>query len=536
MAVQLYPLNLNGWKELSSLIGYNQVNHSITDRLVKSLRLLGAKSFILENEYLDRDFTEAYSSYYSKLFKRHSKLCSRISFFREDVSSLSTIDDAKLRAKKLEELGKASFLGWAVVRPIHEAPIAKIVLLTAPLADKYEGHLLVKAEHVIHVLGAELKIYGSVMTQQDQRIGACAQAAIWSAARHFHLKHKGIWISTAGITEAAMTQSEWLASTTLPNGSEFLSLNGMVGALKSIGRKPLLYVADEMEPKIKWKDIRPADVVNRYIDSGIPVIVGLNLPESNIGHAVLATGQIFERPTKRNKPPSRPSRAEYCYGFYVNDDQHGVNLVMPISEKAIGADTSYSLAKNAAFLLIPLPDKVYVPAEKAELLAWDILKDNYASEWPTISKETEKLGKSLQLANKFVKAIDSNQVFARTYLTYGWKYNYRLARNANNNSFKQFAMSTELPRYVWITEFGTKDSFAHSDKFKRRIFSHCVVDATAKNMGTDSRLLFHAPGIALRNVHSQEIPAGPYQREVILIKDDSAYFPKLRGNDNFEGY
>ncbi|OWK18707.1 hypothetical protein AJ88_00840 [Mesorhizobium amorphae CCBAU 01583] len=164
-----------------------------------------------------------------------------------------------------------------------------------------------------------------------------------------------------------MMQEFASVSSTIPNGSEFLSLNGMVSALRASGRKPLMYMGTMNATPPVWQGIRPADVINRYIDSGIPVIVGLNLGV-DVGHAVIASSQVFSHqpPTAANLP-NQPTRASFCSAFYVNDDQQGPNLRMPIRAGDAVGETPYSVEGNVQFLIIPLPDKVFLPAEKAEL-------------------------------------------------------------------------------------------------------------------------------------------------------------------------
>ncbi|MBL8577775.1 MAG: hypothetical protein JNK47_11145 [Mesorhizobium sp.] len=273
--------------------------------------------------------------------------------------------------------------------------------------------------------------------------------------------------------------------------------------------------------------------MNRYVDSGIPVILGLNLGE-DIGHAVVASGQVFGVAPQADQLPTNPTRAEFCSAFYVNDDQQGPNLRMQLKAPASHGETDYSV-EDVTFLIIPLPDKVFVPAEKAEAFAWDLLR-THGTQWENLKADyANDLGTSVGVGDVFVEALNDNTVIARTYLTYGWKYKHRLLRNRLKDPVHEAARATELPRYVWVTEFGTLASFSEP-KFQRRIFAHCVVDATAKSMGDDSRLFFHAPGIVISRVHDAANPNGPYTQHTIVIEDDQAYYPKLRGNLDFAGY
>ncbi len=531
MTVTAVLLDAAGWTQLEGTLNANQLNPHLTQKLIEQLRLLDVQTFLMEDEYIDRDFSEAFAAYYSRLFKRHGKICRRIHFFCQDLAGvLGSPTDAAL-AQALEQC-QNDYVGFIVLRPVHQAPIASVVLRTPPSPAGHEAHPLVKAKYNVHLLGAQLTIDAFPMTQQDQRIGACAQAAIWSAARHFHARHSGPWVSMVSITEAAMMQEVFSASSTLSNGSEFLSLSGMVAALRVSGRKPLIYMADD-PANFLWQGIRPADVINRYVDSGIPVIVGLGFPGQNVGHAVIASGQVFSQQVPAALP-QRPTRAAFCSAFYINDDQRGPNLRMPVVHGDAIGETPYSVEGNVRFLIIPLPDKVFLPAEKAELFAWDILT-KYSNSWITL-KAGAQLGASVALGDAFNAELASNNVVARTYLTYGWKYKHRMLRNRLTDATKGLLNSTELPRYVWVTEFGTVGSFAPNDVYQRRIFAHCVVDATAKNMGEDSCLFFHAPGAVVRRVHSVADPYGPYEQSTLAISDDEAYFPKLRGTWDFAGY
>lgn len=531
MTVTAVLLDQAGWTFIEDTLKASQENPLLTPKLIEQLRALGAQTILIEDEYIDRDFTDAFAAYYSRLFKRHTKICKRIHFFSCDLNAALNSPTVRGLATALQDC-QQDYIGFIVLRPVHQAPIASAVLKVPPSPAGCEQHSLVKARYHVHILGADLYVDALPMTQQDQRIGACAQASIWSAARHFHARHRGPWVSMVGITEAAMMQEDFGVSLTLPNGSEFLSLRGMVSALRGSGRKPLIYIGNGTG-NANWPGIRPADVINRYVDSGIPVIVGLG--GGSISHAVIASGQVFSQQPPAALPP-RPTRASFCSAFYINDDQRGPNLRMAINAGDPIGETTYNLADNVEFLIIPLPDKVFLPAEKAELFCWDLI-GKYANSWPTISGNPQvQLGTSQQLGDDFVTAWNANEIVARTYLTYGWKYKHRMLRNDLTNATHDLLSETELPRYVWVTEFGTLASFSATDMYQRRIYAHCVVDATAKNMGDDSCLFFHAPGLVLRRVHSAADSFGAYELSTHIIQDDELYYPKLRGNIDFQGY
>ena len=94
----------------------------------------------------------------------------------------------------------------------------------------------------------------------------------------------------------------------------------------------------------------------------------------------------------------------------------------------------------------------------------------------------------------------------------------------------------ELPKYVWVTEIGTFDSLSSESPRSRRIYSHAVIDATAKNTEDEAALIFHAPGYCMNHQHDQSNQSPILIQTQNLLNDEEAYFPKRRGEETFEKY
>jgi hypothetical protein len=73
------------------------------------------------------------------------------------------------------------------------------------------------------------------------------------------------------ITETTV-QTDHAINTTLPN-SEFLTANNTLAALRAAGRETLLYAATVAGNALQLGNLRPIDIINRYVDSGIPVSI-----------------------------------------------------------------------------------------------------------------------------------------------------------------------------------------------------------------------------------------------------------------------
>ncbi|MDO9385012.1 MAG: hypothetical protein Q7T86_19370 [Hyphomicrobiaceae bacterium] len=335
-------------------------------------------------------------------------------------------------------------------------------------------------------------------------------------------------MSTVEITEAALSRTDHEINTTLPAGSEFLTANNTVAALRAAGRETLIYAArTNSTGALDWGVLRPADIVNRYVDSGIPTSVWVKSPSSTIGHAVVATGQVLARSVP--SLPSRPTRGEYVSAFLVNDDQLGPNVRMAVAPGSAIAETSYTI-QDAFALIIPLPSKVYLPAESAEIFAWDMV-DRYARDWSSHKiGNAGKLGGSEALGDMLLAAHAKNELVARTYLTYGWKHKNRAIRNRLTNDVKKVVRDLDVPRYVYVTEFAIRQKLDDLELSQRRIIAHAVVDATAKHQDLEAVILFHAPGLCIWHAHGLK---SSFVRHVIASRDDTEYFPKVRGSIDF---
>ncbi len=85
-----------------------------------------------------------------------------------------------------------------------------------------------------------------------------------------------------------------------------------------------------------------------------------------------------------------------------------------------------------------------------------------------------------------------------------------------------------MPKYLWVTEFGSLDSLNCLEHNDRKIYSHVAVDATASKHW-EQRCMFHAPGFGKRWHHNPNDMYGDYVETVIPIAEDVMYSPKVRG-------
>jgi len=521
------------WTELQLLFDPTLNNRSLAN-ILEQLNESGVKSAIIEHDYLDRDYSEEFKAFYATLFPRYRRHTKRLHFFRQDisaqVSSLGALETANFLTTHSKD---GDYVGFIVIRPVRDAPLGRVVLNVLQPPPDIHTAIEVRGDYEVHLLGATLVVRGAPFTQQDTRITACAQASIWMVGRHFYAKHKGPWFSTVRIADAASHPTDAMLSSSLPAGGGGLGITNMVRALRAMDRQPYSFSA-EIDEKTKlpsWPAyLEPESIIARYVESGIPVILGLNPWETGQrdGHAVVVVGTTFQARPNLTFESDRPNISQYIPFFLVNDDQRGINLRMPVVKGTLDGETPYTVRDHVQFILIPLPEKVFVSGETVERRSWDILAQFYSSEWPGLRQDhAPDFGPALALADGAAIAFQQKQIVSRTYLTFGWKYKQRLIEGDISKTIKSLVALHQFPRMVWVTEFGIASDVNQLEPAKRRIFAHCVHDATIATDGSPP-LVFHMPGLLW--LWSQCDPSFYSTAEVSLypISDDAHYTPRWR--------
>ena len=478
---------------------------------------------------MDRDFSASFSAFYASLFRPYRKLCRRLHFFGNDLSGLFDGADPSEIPATLEGAA-ADYLGYIVLRPLTHAPVSRAFFSQEWLAPDPDHEVSVRCSEKVHLLGATIEVTGFPLTQQDTRIGACAQASIWMAGRFFHLKHRAPWFSLPEITSSALRPTDSAITRSLPAGSDYLTSDNMVRALRAMGRHPVFYAPHSTPAGDEW-GFDPKDVIAQYVDSGIPVILGLNNGNA-VGHAVVAVGAIRREQVELETLPERSSQASFCSHFLVMDDQRGAYLPLVI-EGDPEPHTPYVLRDHLSFMIVPLPSKVFMTSEVAETIARGLI-GNVASQ---IDHLREQIPSDKQETwppeREFYEHATISKLIGRTYLTYGWKYKARAVRNNTSVTLKREVLKRDFPRYVWVTEFSFPDETQAINPCERQVRAHVVTDATGSRFW-ESTLIVDAPGIVVSWDFDPRGDDETARNSILFVENSSIYFPKIRGEDGFD--
>ena len=500
------------WNALAHELG--EGHPGVVQNTIRHLQILGAKSYVLEEPYIDRDYSADYLEFYARTFRTHPRHCRRAHFFAEDVSPLLSGDLSTEGLHRLRALSTDSYCGFCVIRPLPTAPIGRTVLranLRGP--SNMEVTVTCRATFEANLLGIDLKVTGAAYLQQDARVGACAQVAIWAGMRHMHARHGYNWVSVADITRLA-TPTAPDEAVSLPAGSDFLTSERMIRAIGDAGYQPLCF----------RKAI--AEAILPYVESGIPVVLGLNLG-GEVGHAVTVIGRVFA------KPSSCTSRAiDYVPAYIVHDDQGGPYMSLPVEDPSgsphpfandtVKRDTIELNMSHATFAVALMSTRVFSTAAAAEVSAHDRI-DETLGNMPTIRRvlAEQDLPANDRLLDELLAARDSDCLVLRTYLTSAAGYRRHIADSTASDDLKDALLDLHLPHFTWITEISTVDSYSHVSAGMRRMYGHTIIDATSTGKGRDAILMLHLPGLVFTS--DVDAPPGTEPEELSIIENDDLY-------------
>ena len=503
------------WSHLGRLLGGEVLD--VVRNTIKHLRVLNAKSYVVEDPYIDQDYSRDYSQFYARTFRTHERYCKRVHFFSDDISPLLQRPISTTQLNSLEDFSKRTYCGFSVIRPLSAAPVGRTVLL-ARLASGFdmEDTVTCRADFDAHLLGTRLRVTGTSFLQQDTRVGACAQVAIWTGMRHMHARYNYPWVSVADITALARPPSG-IEAVSLPNASDRLSTDSMVRAIAEAGYQPLVLPGPDM-----------ASAILPYVESGIPVILGLNIG-GTVGHAVTVVGRVF---TRQKNPTDHA--IDYVPAFVVHDDQSGPYMRLPVDQYASGkyafgdqtikrdlhgVTVELNVEDHSVLAIALMSTRVFSTAARAEHNARSRIND-VLNDLPSARQTLKELNMPINemLLDELQTAYSAGSIVLRTYLTSAAGYRRHLAQGSASDDLKDALLDLHLPHFTWITEISTIDSYNQPSPGMRRIYGHTVQDATSSAESGDSLLALHLPGLLITSD-----PDGLRPQEITAIEDDRLY-------------
>lgn len=277
-----------------------------------------ARTILIEAPYVDRHYLEEYARYYATTLRPPPPKATRLHFFRNDLTDEIFADlIASAAGGKFSEICtelSSHYLGFAVIRPLPDAPIGRTVLATFQAIDRC--YTLPPHPYRVHLCGLKLSVFGVPFQQQEQAVGACATTAIWSALAQV-MRHDGGRAPTPfAVTEAATRN--WLSDRIFP-ASSGLKNEQILEAIRQFGYAPLFF-----EPGLNPELFALA--VKCYLRSGIPVVLRIQYERDDETHAVTLVGYREEESLIKYQMKEGLSYSLNTHDLcrlYVHDDRLG---------------------------------------------------------------------------------------------------------------------------------------------------------------------------------------------------------------------
>ncbi|MCX9011203.1 MAG: hypothetical protein OIN66_08785 [Candidatus Methanoperedens sp.] len=403
----------------------NDLGHSsVGEYLFKYLNNLKAKTYIIENKYIDKDYLIDFSNFYSRSFDIDEKFTTRLHFFSpffsdKDLKRLLIDYDEKI----LEKLN-STYLGFVVIKPIHDSNgcpiIGRTVLKTYPLKDKGECRYFVTGLHNLSFFGIPLKIKALPFQTQDKAVGACATAACWIASHPLNdlfgiPKHSPFEVTEKSVVFPSLERNY---------PSEGLSLYQMKNYFNSIGLETEFIDVRNIH---KYQDYTAdddivTDVVRAYTKIKLPIIATLRLTGENNSafHAAVISGYRHKHGTLKE--------------LYVHDDQIGpYSKVIPIG-KFTEWDNEW--VKNGEFSHLYV-DHLIVPIYPKIRLSFARIYNIFLKKHKRNAEQFESTH-----GTKFTTTLYLMEV--RKYKEFIWKHPCK---------DKEEVLTEHFPRFLWVIRY-----------------------------------------------------------------------------------
>jgi len=414
-------------------------------RLETALKMT-VKAVAVERHYIDKDYRDTFSNFHSKKFNTPDSRCIRLHFFAESISRADVRDAGKLQKH---------YIGYSIIRPTRPNAVGRTLL--DPNRLHYVNGTMCVCEERPSVQGVELKVKGFPFISQDADVTVCAQSALWMLLRYFSNKYP-VYREMYPFQIAQLTK-DYSIGRIVPSGG--LTNWQMSEVTRQLGFSPLIYSRDD------HKEIFD-HLLYTYIESGIPILAFVP------GHVVVAFGHCSDY--KKSLPPgSEPMFTSHFNTSYVINDDNGVPYQL-LRDGEHGLATASRLAVTDVWgFTVPLPEKVYLPAEHFQVRVKHLLfETEFGIKHCSPPLEKERLVLRLFLT--------SNHAFKR----------HLDRRGMGHDTARDVYANMPLPHFIWVCEISTAAAFA-----EHQILGEVIWDATRNAFEFGGWIALHYPEVLL---------------------------------------
>ena len=431
---------------------------------------------LVEHDYIDKDYRSTFYNFYAKMGRPYRQDCVRLHFFDKDV----TFSESPLDLQGPDAWLEDHYFGYVVLRPTIAATLGRS-LLSPRIRIGARGNAI-QARHKVHLLGYTLSVWGFPSMAQHADIAVCAHVACWAILRHYSEQY-------ARHRELLVHDITMLAKPFDPGGltpSLGLNLYEAERIFQAAGCYPVMIVREWDEDEREWVDDgRFFAQMLSYLDSGFPLFVSLQSEAmDNEGHAIVLAG--YEWCDEREDTNEGNSHVWSLVNSLLAVDDN----MLPYSTVGIGDGTksevdidNYSAESFNAFI-VPLPDKIFYPAQAVESFSRNTMYPIYKTVLNLPEEDT-------LLQRYFITTVSALRRFARDNVS------------QLGNELADLLMNLQTAQFVWVIEYASEEQW-----IDRHITARVVLDASASRKDEQPMWLCHNHKLAIVFDRSSGKPKG----------------------------
>jgi len=423
-------------------------------KLVAALNT-SVKCVAVERHYIDKDYRDTFFNFHSKRFSTPNSRCLRLHFFNRSIARAELKESTKVNG---------AYLGYSIIRPTKPNCIGR-TLLDPVSRGPASGFAALCEEHV-SILGCELKIRGFPFISQDADVTVCAQSALWMLLRYYSNRYN-VYPETYPFQIGNLTK-DYSVGRVVPTSG--LYVWQMAEALRRLGFGSVIYTRALYRTQFDH-------LLYTYVESGIPVLAGTK------DHVLVAFGH---RSDFSITPPAAPGpifTSQFNSALIINDD-NAVPYQLLHENGAIsgpGAQSSRFKFTDVVDFVVPLPEKVFLPAEGFKTVVTAILEKSDEFGVKVLSPELQK-----------------ERLVLRLFLTSGRSFKKHLAeRGMGHPQVEDMYRNLPLPHFIWVCEISHASHYA-----KHEILGEILWDATRNASEPNGWIALHYPEILVTDVGS----------------------------------
>jgi hypothetical protein len=395
---------------------------------------LGAKTIVIEHDYISRSYLNDYSAYYSLCFNDdYKRKSNRIHFFKNKFTLNEFEQDILNDSGKI--INDDSYLGYIVVKNLPNVIIGATLLKTY---SNNSSRYYITRNCETNLFGKKLKFKSLIFQEQDKVVSACATTALWIAFYKTSNFFQTSLPSPSEITASAKNSFN-TAGRIFPN-KDGLDHFQIGNAIENVGLVFELRNNDNVNDPNFLKSF-----IYSYSKLGLPVLLGLNIPDKG-RHLITVSGFRYDHSNTIESEFSNLSLiSDNLNLFYAHDDRVGPYSRLRITKKFRKAgiiETAWWIdpvgkkrySASVLSIIVPIYKKIRISVEDIQN---DIRKFDY------------------QLKNKLPKTF---KLVWDIFLNSSNDYKKEIIEDSDLSPvFKKSVTFIQLPKYIWIARLIISD-------------------------------------------------------------------------------